>query len=269
MTADFDPKAYWEKRLTLAYGFQGVGYLSLGLSYNRWLYRLRKHVFRRTARQIIASHPSGKILDIGSGTGFYIDQWKELGMKRITGSDFTETAVSHLKARHPGSEFYVLDIGGDQTIWQGGSFDMISAMDVLFHIVDDARYERAIKNIHALLKPGGWFLWTENFLRNGREIYAPHEVYRSLETIGKILQSAGFEIVSRRPMFWLMNAPVDSTNLLLGLWWKSLEKIIRFHNLIGNLLGALLFPLEFALVKMMPESPTTEIMVCRRRPAGS
>ena len=58
------------------------------------------------------------------------------------------------------------DIGGppDQ-IARGASFDAVSAFDVLFHIVDDAAYGRAFQNIASLLKPGGWFLWSDNFLK--------------------------------------------------------------------------------------------------------
>ncbi len=56
-------------------------------------------------------------------------------------------------------------------------------MDVLFHIVDDEGYARAIRNLAALLAPGGLLVLTENFLHRdtGR---ARHEVDRSLEEIG-------------------------------------------------------------------------------------
>ena len=37
-------------------------------------------------------------------------------------------------------------------------------MDVLFHIVDDEGYARAIRNLAALLAPGGLLVLTENFL---------------------------------------------------------------------------------------------------------
>ena len=37
-------------------------------------------------------------------------------------------------------------------------------MDVLFHIVDDDGYVRAIANLHSLLRPGGMLILTENLV---------------------------------------------------------------------------------------------------------
>jgi hypothetical protein len=38
-------------------------------------------------------------------------------------------------------------------------------------------------------------------------------------------------------------------------------------NVLGNAAGALTYPLELALVSRLREGPSTELMVCRRRPA--
>ena len=60
-----------------------------------------------------------------------------------------------------------LDIGAPLApcfVEELGRFQAISAYDVLFHIVDDARYERAIQNISALLSPGGVFFFSDLFL---------------------------------------------------------------------------------------------------------
>ncbi len=260
----FSPKTYWEERLAGAYDLQGVGYASLGLPYNRWLYRVRRRVFQTAVRSILSADFSGKVLDVGSGTGFYIDQWKAAGLKDITGSDLTETAVARLREKYPGYRFSLLDIGAGECGFEPESFDYISAFDVFFHIVDTGRYVSAIDNVHALLKSRGWFLWSDNFLQNGRELIAQHQVSRSLDRTTAILREAGFEIVARKPMFWLMNAPIDSKSLLLQKWWRILERLLRTHPGLGSPAGALLYPLELLLVGLLHESPTTEIMVCRK-----
>ncbi len=260
----FSPKAYWEERLTGAYDLQGVGYASLGLPYNQWLYRVRRRVFRATVRPILPAGFPGRVLDVGSGTGFYIEQWKSAGLKDITGSDLTETAVARLREKYPGHRFSLLDIGGGEQGFEPRSFDYISAFDVFFHIVDGARYVRAIDNVYALLKPGGWFIWSDNFLRDGRELIAQHQVSRSLDRTTAVLREAGFAIVARKPMFWLMNAPIDSKSPPLQRWWRILERLLRAHPGLGSPAGALLYPLELLLVGLLHESPSTEIMVCRK-----
>ena len=41
----FDPRGYWEQRLSEHYTLGGVGYLGLGEGFNDWMYRVRRHVF--------------------------------------------------------------------------------------------------------------------------------------------------------------------------------------------------------------------------------
>ena len=87
---DFDAKQYGERRLTATPGLKGVGFTSLGKQYNRWLYRTRKHVFIRQVRGLGLDLSAQRVLDIGSGTGFYLDLWRGLGVKELTGSDLRD-----------------------------------------------------------------------------------------------------------------------------------------------------------------------------------
>jgi 2-polyprenyl-3-methyl-5-hydroxy-6-metoxy-1,4-benzoquinol methylase len=132
-------------------------------------------------RRLLDDRAAMRVLDVGSGTGFYVDQWRDLGIKQVVGLDLTETAVSRLKTAYPDMEFVVADVGAESVPLQRGSFDVVSAFDVLFHIVDDDRYGRALENVSGLLKPGGFFVWSDNFLRHGRRDAGLHQVSRSLE----------------------------------------------------------------------------------------
>ena len=42
----FDPKRYWSDRLAKSYSLMGVGWLSLGEPFNRWMYRVRRQASR-------------------------------------------------------------------------------------------------------------------------------------------------------------------------------------------------------------------------------
>jgi SAM-dependent methyltransferase len=254
---------YWETRLKKSFGLEAVGYLGLGKQYNRWLYRVRRRVFLRQMKSLGVDFSGAEVLDVGSGTGFYIDRWKELGVKKAIGTDITNVSVAALQRKYPGDEFYQLDIGNDLGSMRERRFDMVSAFDVLFHIVDDARFARAIQNINFILKPGGVFVLSDNFL-HGETIRAAQQVSRSLKDIEKVLTSAGFKIVERAPMFILMNYPVDSRSRLLKKVWRILAKVISIHESCGFLIGALLYPLEQFCVASAKESPTTEMMICRK-----
>ena len=268
MTDPFRVRDYWESRLRQSYSLQGVGYQRLGTQYNKWMYRLRARVFQRVARGLGVDWSSARVLDVGSGTGFYVEQWHRLGVPQVTGVDITQVAVEQLRTRFPGDEFEQLDVGkplpahGSRLTAHAG-FDAVSAMDVLFHIVDDAEYAQAFRNIASRLKPGGWFIWSDNFLRHETE-RVTHQVSRSLAESEAAVRQAGLQIVRRVPMFVVMNHPTDSRSRLARLAWTAMVAPAALAEPLGWLVGAALYPLDLALTNVMRESPTTEIMVCRR-----
>ncbi|HEU0023315.1 MAG TPA: class I SAM-dependent methyltransferase, partial [Thermoleophilaceae bacterium] len=155
-------RAYWEERLSRAYSLDGVGWFGLGEPFNRWMYAVRRRLFLRRIGPLV--EPAAEVLDVGSGTGFYVERWLELGVRSVTGSDLTGTAVERLQARFPGHEFHRVDIGGDVTELGADRFAAISAVDMLYHITSDQSYERAFANFARLLKPGGLLVFTENFV---------------------------------------------------------------------------------------------------------
>jgi 2-polyprenyl-3-methyl-5-hydroxy-6-metoxy-1,4-benzoquinol methylase len=265
LTEPFNARDYWESRLSQHYSLTGVGYRRLGLRFNEWMYRLRARVFARVAGSLGVDWPACQVLDIGSGTGFYVEQWHRLGVPRVTGFDITTKAVEELSTRFPGDRFRQVDIGRslEPGIEALGPFDAVSAMDVLFHIVDDDQYARAFENIAALLRPGGWFLWSDNFLRHETE-RVEHQVSRSLAESERLVRLAGFDIVDRVPMFVLMNYPADTRSRAAKLAWTAMVAPAALAEPLGWLAGAVLYPIDFWLTGHTRESPTTEIMICRK-----
>jgi SAM-dependent methyltransferase len=262
--ADFDENTYWEQRLGERYELESVGCTGLGGALNAWMYRVRRRVFLAELRRLgLAGRPELRALDIGSGTGFYVERWHELGVREVTGSDLTTVAIEQLRRRFPTDRFERFDVGGEELPFAAGNFDAISALDVLFHIVDDERFARAIRNLHTLLVPGGTFVFSDNFV-HGDSVRVRHQASRPLETIEAIVRESGFEIVRRRPMFVLLNAPVDSGARALHAWWKALTIASSHSELVGRTAGALAYPIELALVERLREGPSTELMVCRR-----
>jgi SAM-dependent methyltransferase len=261
--SDLNVREYWEERLAASWSLEGVGWQGLGEPFNRWMYAVRGRVFDRAVRRWVALRPDLRVLDVGSGTGFYLERWQKLGVPRPEGSDLTETAVDRLAAGHPGLVVHRFDAGGPPDDVPGRRFEAISAMDVLFHIVDDAAYARALENLARLLVAGGILLWSDNFVHAG----AAGDRRQSSRTLGDIealLERAGLRPLERRPMFVLMNTPIDSSSRALRAWWEGLAGVASKHAALGWAAGAAVYPLELALVRALPEGPSTELMVCRR-----
>jgi 2-polyprenyl-3-methyl-5-hydroxy-6-metoxy-1,4-benzoquinol methylase len=257
----FDPLEYWEQRLRRNFGPGGVGCLGLAVGYNRWLSRVRAVAVRRALLPFRSDWETGRVLDVGSGTGFWIHQWQKLGVRSVVGSDFTRASVDRLRERWSETAIHHFDITA-RDLDSLGQFDAVSALDVFFHIVHDAAYARAWRNVARLLRPGGLFVLTENFLRHEPE-RQPHLVSRTLDDIVKHARAAGFEILDRRPVFVLMNRPIDSASAFLRGWWRSLERMVSTDR-AGSVIGATLFPLEILLASILRQGPSTELMICRK-----
>ena len=263
--AEFDASDYWESRLGSHVGLKGVGWLGLGESFNRWMYGVRARVFVTLLRHVAGSEiPRLRVLDVGSGSGFYHDLWRRLGVREVVASDLTDVAVERLRARRPGSQVMKLDIGTDAVPKATPLYDAISAMDVLFHIVDDEAYQRAFRDLSSLLRPDGLLILSENFLARST-VRGAHQVSRSKAAIAEILEQAGFEQLELRPMFVLMNSPVDSSSRPLNAWWSLLTRVVPVHDSVGFMLGAALYPLELALLHLVAKGPSTKLWVGRKR----
>ena len=180
----------------------------------------------------------------GQARGSTCDRWKRLGA-RVTGLDLTDIAVDELTRCFPDNRFVRADIGGprDQIALRASSFDAVSAFDVLFHIVDDVEYGRAFANIAQLLRPGGWFVWSDNFLRHPTE-RAAHQVSRSLAESTRLVEAAGLTVVDRVPMFVLMNYPADTSlrRWPAGAWGPRWRGAVMLGEPLGWALGAALYP---------------------------
>jgi 2-polyprenyl-3-methyl-5-hydroxy-6-metoxy-1,4-benzoquinol methylase len=260
---------YWEKRLSDGLNLQNVGTLRAGHNYNIWLYRIRNHVLRRVVSLLKLKLEECSIIDLGTGTGFYVQQFCEMGATHVTGIDLTTVSVDNLKKKYPNYIFHQADIGDPlpaELLSQ--TYDVVTTFDVLFHIVDNRHYQQSLKNVSSLLKPDGYFIFSENFLRHATEQTAPHIKHRSRIEIKNALHQAGFEIVFQKPVFHAMNYPIDSTSQWARKAWVKAMAITRKSEILGSLLGAFLFLVDLIMVEVSKESPSTKIIVCRKSSSG-
>ncbi len=259
---NFNPNNYWEDRLHTIGGLEGVGFKKLGPSFNKWAYKVRKHVFAKQVPKLNLKFNECNVLDIGSGTGFYIQAWHELNVKNITGIDITPTAVDNLKKTFPNTNFFLSDIG-DVNFNKNNEYqmyDLVSAMDVLFHIVDDVRFEQSIKNIASITKTGGHFVYSDFYL-HGNVQRGESQVSRTKQYLMDVFTKNGFELVTYKPFMYYTNKPVDTTNPLIKAYWFLLENGLYVLPFMGHVMGPLIYPLEILAVNNSNESPTTEFTI--------
>ena len=164
------------------------------------------------------------------------------------------------------TEFIHADIGAVGLAISAGRFDAVTAIDVLTHVLDDGAYSRALANIHRALKPGGHLLYTDSFFHGPGKRHEDYWRGRTLAEATEAIEASGFEIVSRVPFSVLMSAPTDTRHRERNeRLWEAVLRPFLSREWTGFLLGAVLYPAERALVRLLRESPAIELMCCRKR----
>ena len=266
---------YWTERLEREFTLAGVGHAGVGLAFNRWAYQVRRTVLMRALQKHGVRISGARILELAFGTGFYLDAWRELGAGHVTGFDITEIAVKAARERfqNPGWRFDKADIGAPLPLGDTiGSFDLATAFDVLFHLVDDKSWNGALDNIASALKPGGHAVIFDKYQTTENAI--SHVRRRTLAAYQDALQARGFEVLDIRPIFFLMNSPTDLSGLgklAFKTSWSlvktpyKLGKHLGLGEWLGGVMGAGLYLPELFLTQIFSSGPSTKLLLARKR----
>ncbi len=151
----------------------------------------RHRLFKRLVQCYLPSKGVANFLEIGCGTGNFIQQILELESIHITGSEVYLKGLKYAQKNIPNVDFIQLDISQGKI---NERFDLIVAFDVLEHIDDD---NSSLENINQMLNQGGsviisvpqhMFLWSklDDIVKHKRR-------YSRQELLAKV-KANGFEI---------------------------------------------------------------------------
>jgi SAM-dependent methyltransferase len=113
------------------------------------------------------------VLDIGSGAGHWIEFYHRLlGAGRVVGAEISAPLAAALSERYtddPAISVLELDVGS-QTFSLDERFDVVNAIGVMFHVVEDEAWRRAVRNLGGLLAPGGVLIVGDQFGRRTKDV---------------------------------------------------------------------------------------------------
>ncbi len=267
--APYDAESFWEARLSGRFDVSGAGFRGIGKPFNDALYRQRAVVLERAIRRFRLPVAGSDVVEIGPGTGVYVERWKAGGVASLVGLDITAVVPERLGAAYPEYRFAQADASEPWPV-DDASADLVTAFDVLFHIVDDARFAAAIRQAGRVVRPGGHLLVSDMFLHDAA-FRGYHQVSRTLAEYETALSDAGFDVLGRLPIFVTMHPALDVPagwrRRLAERWWKRIETTLIGNPRLGRRIGTALFWIDRALTKVLREGPSTELLVARRRPA--
>ncbi len=147
---------------------------------------------------------AGDVLDVGSGTGHWIEFYSEyLAARSVTGADFSELAAKALGERYSDRDdltMHRMDMSEHRADFDD-AFDVVNAIGVMFHIVDDERWRMAIQNIGSYLRKDGVAIIGGDFGPNTEELGVMRRT-RSLALWESTLEELGLEVCDRKLFDW-------------------------------------------------------------------
>jgi 2-polyprenyl-3-methyl-5-hydroxy-6-metoxy-1,4-benzoquinol methylase len=138
---------------------------------------------------------TGKILDIGCGTGLFLAEAQKRGWE-VHGTEFTDKAIEICKKKNIRMHQGKLD----PAWFPDETFDIITSFEVLEHINNPVE---EVRNINKILRTGGLFYFTTPnfnaverfFLKSNYNVigYPEHLSYYTKHTVNYLLSGNGFK----------------------------------------------------------------------------
>ncbi|HEX7118977.1 MAG TPA: class I SAM-dependent methyltransferase, partial [Longimicrobiales bacterium] len=227
-------------------------YIGYGERYNRYLYRAKVRALR-TAVEAHGIEVRGRaVLDLGPGIGFWLRWFESNGATRIAGLEIAEPAVARLRSAFPDA---VIGHGSISDPWPFDErFDLITAFDVFYHIVDDDAFRSALVEVSKHLAPGGAFVVTDR-MGHAEVCPARHVRFRTNSAYRDALADCGLRVEGVYPVYRLLNGALADSRLIRGSRWLR-PVAQRVENLAA--------PALYLLDHLPLRAPNLRLLVARR-----
>ncbi len=158
---------------------------------SHWWYTGRRKILAQFVEEICrrVTDRRPRILDVGCGTGANLLMLSQYG--DAEGVDVSEEALAFCRER--GLDKVKLG-AAEELPYEDGTFDLVTALDVVEHIDDDLA---GLREMRRVLRPGGrvlLFVPTFMFLWGLQDDVSNHRRRYRLPELQRVLEQAGFEI---------------------------------------------------------------------------
>jgi 2-polyprenyl-3-methyl-5-hydroxy-6-metoxy-1,4-benzoquinol methylase len=185
--------AYWDRRHRQQGDLRSGGDIGLDEGTNEIFYAIRLGKLLDIIGHDTSVTEPLFALDAGCGKGFFSEALARCG-HGVVGIDTSEHAITSCRADGR-AEYEVSSLAGYRSPWL---FDVVYAVDVLFHILDDAEWEASLRNLASLVRLSGQLVVTDEdndeAVRRGNYI-----VHRARADYRCVADDCGLEFRDFRP----------------------------------------------------------------------
>lgn len=167
-----------------------------------------------------------RICDLGAGTGHWLDFYMSLGAGQCFGIDISKKAVEFLAQKYESRSNVSVRCGKISHVLDEieGEFDLVNAIGIMFHIVDDREWVETIERVGQVLLPGGLFIvgghfgWLDDLDVGFSEGTGVVKRLRSSARWRRVLREAGFNRIwiSRNRAYLHIRDTMPENNVLIA-----------------------------------------------------
>jgi SAM-dependent methyltransferase len=190
---------YWNQRHASRDELRSGGDIGLDFAANQAFYLRRMGMLLELIEGHLALVEPVFALDAGCGKGYFAGQLEQCGM-RVVGVDASASAIDFCRRNHRG----VYQHSRLDTFESPDLFDCVYAIDVFFHILDDAVWAASFSNLASLTRPGGLLLVTDHDADHRRQL-GDYIVHRPASEYREVAAPYGFEYRGFRPYSFRTN----------------------------------------------------------------
>ncbi|APC81202.1 TPA: methyltransferase domain-containing protein [Clostridium botulinum] len=223
---EFNYADYWNNRLSNKFDIEGVGYIGLGKTYNKYLYKNRIYILDNIIKSLFNKINKIKVLELGPGVGVFTDYYRKQEVEDYTAIDISEKSVKELSRSYEDYKFINGDISDNK--YYNNKYDLIFAADVLLHITNEDNYKSTIRNIATSLNDDGVCILLDPISVINTKSSSEHVVIRDKNYVNKILNENGLEMLQIIPVSFFMNYPLDKK-----LLFNKEDLVLHLFNLIS------------------------------------
>jgi SAM-dependent methyltransferase len=188
-----DPVSFWEQRHARSDAWRSGGDRGLSPEENFEFYAYRLGRVVELVRRHGGPDRPLRILDAGCGRGHFTDGLTRCG-HRVTGIDSSETAVEWARG-HYGPYFELSELSRYRP---AQLFDVMLCIDVLFHVLDDDAWRRALEAFARYARAEATMIFTDA-LGPQRFPLGNYIIHRSRDEYQSALADSDFELVETMP----------------------------------------------------------------------
>jgi SAM-dependent methyltransferase len=250
-------KDYWQKRYERKFSIGSSGHISFNEKYNSYVYRAYERALRTALARYVGPRV-GRVFDVGSGTGYWVEFYEKAGASEIFGVDLTEISVERLRKLYPRHAFALADIGS-ATFIPDRRYDIVNCFDVLYYITDEKAFRIALSSLSRALTEDGVMFITDKFV-DEKPTHPPfYFLFRDEAKYQEALNDAGLVCLDIIPVNHLLKKPIPFPAAYSFVKWQLSKLRIDLEGLIG----ALLYRIDPLF--MNPDKSEIKLMVVRHR----